>query len=537
MASGPTRRTHIVRISPDDPPVKPGDPPSDNYIDIEVLDAIAFRTDRGEEMILNMAADTIVPYIVDDTGGGHGKTPGSDTTRRSHMKRIVSDDQKLDIEVLDVVAFRDQRGEEWILDMHDTNGEPSVFNTTDGTGDNKSTRRTHTEKIGVPYGTKDPSQYIKSERCDAMAFRTITGKEVIIKCPSNDDPNSTDPRADTHVWSPEGYDPSNEDGPKPPKNSDPHNYVSFLKDDKGDPVGFATGDEKISMGPLWWVRKISTSGGLLVVDWTITSNSSVPPIGQIVATLSGLGDLGAVGLLSAGIDDPAGGPGISQHVTKEMLAFYNCWTNEIFGPIILPPSGPPVVSPGSWLVWVNGFPYPPDPSSTQSGLVAAFDNEADANALAAFRNADFFGRVIGYVHTVDPITGVPHDEPILSGGSLPSHVIALGGVAAPDVRRYQYNGSQIFNLTKLRATDPKAKKLVVRITIAATSTVSYGFDVRTYKTKHTDFTTDAQGIPKWDTNDEVANFGIGNLSDKGTPILSQTLDLEIDLAKLTITQI
>lgn len=258
-----TRRTHIVRISPDTPP-------SETYIDIEVLDAISFRGENGKEMVLEVPAKDCEPFIVDETGGNHGREP-AEPTRRSRMERISGNSNKLDIETLEAIGFVDQNGEEWILSLPKSGADPS--NTTEGTGGPTSTRRTHNEKVYVPYGKKGPD-FITVERTDEMAFRTTNGQEVIIDCRSNDDPFSSDRRADTTVWSPQGYDPANNDGPKPPINSDPHNYVKFVR---GFESEFITNTEKIAMGPLWWIRKINHAGGVVffTFEYDVRQNNNL----------------------------------------------------------------------------------------------------------------------------------------------------------------------------------------------------------------------------------------------------------------------
>src|ERR1035437_7969660 len=120
-----TRRTHIVRIGTS----------TEKYIDMEVLDAVSFRTEMGKEMVLNFPRAGIKPYIVDDTGDGNQKFTAN-ATRRSHMKRITSSSdasQFFDIEVLDALAFRDENGKEWILNLPAEKSSP--YNSTDGTGD------------------------------------------------------------------------------------------------------------------------------------------------------------------------------------------------------------------------------------------------------------------------------------------------------------------------------------------------------------------------------------------------------------------
>jgi hypothetical protein len=268
-----TRRTHIVRV--------PDDPDTGNYIDVEVLDAISFKTTDGHDVILTMKAEAADPYIVDDTGGGHERKPGKGTSR-SHMKRITSKTdptQQLDVEVADIMAFTDTNGRVWVLDMKATTGEgPSVFDSLDGSGDSKATRRVHSEKVAVPPGSKDPANksYLTMQRCDNIAFRTINGQVVVLSSPSADDGSGS--RAETFT-TPSGYDPT-DDGPSavvPPKlkdTGDKHNYVAFVK----DATGVFTGDEKIQMGPFWWIRKIA--GGvnylLITVDATAHAVGSAP---------------------------------------------------------------------------------------------------------------------------------------------------------------------------------------------------------------------------------------------------------------------
>jgi hypothetical protein len=258
-----TRRTHVVRCFDDD---------KAQFVDVEVLDAIAFRIDGGKEVVLSMEQSNSQPYIVDDTGGEHGQKP-KDPTQRTHMKRITAKNdatQMLDVEVMDIMAFNDQNGGQWILDMKATTGEgPDIFDTTTSTGSKASTRRGHDEKIAITPGEKNPSLYVTSQRCDAIAFRTIMGQEVIFSCPSSDDPNSSSPRAKTFIVSPTGYDPA-DDSIVPPDNKDPHNYVKFVKGANG----FITGDTPISMGPFWWIRKIS-GGDIFVVQIDITTQNNV----------------------------------------------------------------------------------------------------------------------------------------------------------------------------------------------------------------------------------------------------------------------
>lgn len=222
-----TRRTHVVRCNDNSGPNGTRGK-SGQSVDVEVLDAIAFRTINGEEVILNVTAENCSPFIVDDTGDGSDKSPAN-PTRRTHMERIQSDSDKtqfFDIEVLDAIAFTDANGTEWILDMPKSGVNP--FEKTEGTGGSDTTRRTHVEKIGLPVidGRQADKKFSMSiERCDDIAFRTTNGREMILVCPSADD-GSAD-RASTHI-TPEGYDP-NDESIVPPDNTDPDIYIKFVE--------------------------------------------------------------------------------------------------------------------------------------------------------------------------------------------------------------------------------------------------------------------------------------------------------------------
>ena len=240
-----TRRSHIVRIGTD----------TNRYVDMEVLDAVSYKTEEGKEMILNLPGKDAVPYIVDDTGDGNGKSI-LNATRRSHMKRLASTSdptQFFDIEVLDAIAFRDEQGKEWIMNLPDDGGL-SVYNSTTNSGPPNATRRVHDEKIYSDPNDKT-SDYMLVERCDNMTFRTMNGEQMVITMPSSDD-GSAAGRADTFT-TPTGYDPGTT-AVVPPQNSDPSVYAFFPANSKGPITGAGV---KVACGPLWWPRGMSKKGG------------------------------------------------------------------------------------------------------------------------------------------------------------------------------------------------------------------------------------------------------------------------------------
>jgi hypothetical protein len=167
--SGFTRRTHVVRVTC---PFGPGGPNGGNgslpnaFVEIEVLDAISFKTTNGKDMILSLDSKDASAYIVDNTGDGNEKKPKS-ATRRSHMKRMGSQfnstdptafngenasAQAYDIEALDAIAFRGENGKVWILDMPQEDSRS--FCVSDQTGDPRATRRTHLEEITSKAGKR-----------------------------------------------------------------------------------------------------------------------------------------------------------------------------------------------------------------------------------------------------------------------------------------------------------------------------------------------------------------------------------------------
>lgn len=249
-----TRKTHIVRIYDD----SSGTKDLTTYIDVEVLDACVFRRENGKEAILRLPAAKASPIIVDDLNLGVAKDPGKNASRKTHMKKVGDDKNSFAIEVLDAVTFRGASGKEWILKMPSAAAAP--FNSSDGGSASGSTRRTHSEKVYFDPTDKgkDGADLVTVERCDAVAFRTVNAKEMILKMPSYDDGSGK--RAST-ITTPENYDPTDDDM-HVPENTDPHVYIKFLKDSQG----LVTGKEKIAQGPLWWIRKIKSGSEWLVIE-------------------------------------------------------------------------------------------------------------------------------------------------------------------------------------------------------------------------------------------------------------------------------
>lgn len=408
-----TRRTHVVRIDMDGGDVPPDGPSTaTNYIDVEVLDAIAFRIEDNKEVILDFSRDKPEPYIVDETGGRHGRKPdNSEATRRSHMKRVANKDGSamIDVEVLDVVAFRDFNGQEWIINMpsDDDENPVDIFNSTTDTGDTSATRRAHNEKISADLTDKDPTDYLTVVRNDAISLRTIMGREVILNIPSNNDPLSSDKAASTYVWSPKDYDPTNEDGPIPPPNRDLNVYVAPVK----DVSNYLTGDEEIMQGPFWWIRKISGGGAWILISVKATNSvvgSTSPPSTPII-TLK--------------LD---GEPGDTR--PKPVLI-------EKSAPLVTHTTNPGVEQT-LYFVWNDAVPFPD---------LANYNNTVYVNPPFDFTYSEQFSKVINTGASSGPPTQPNFDFGITPSGSGYFPDMATATAYASDFNTFYTPGLQIFS--------------------------------------------------------------------------------------------
>ncbi len=239
-----TRRTHIVRVKQPKSTVPDGQ--DQMYVDIEVLDAIAYQTTNGHVHVWKCPSSDADPYILDKTGDTPDWSKGGPrSTRGSHAKSILSDrkdpkSRQFDIEVLDRIAFRDDNGKIWCLDAPSEDAKP--YCVTDKTGDDRSTRRTHLETIkasqmsggtgGVSGSWKGPDDKdapvaFVVERVDMVGFTGADEKKLVIKMESHDDDSGK--RAETFC-EPQGYDPKKKfGGVEVPESKDPNLYFKFLQ--------------------------------------------------------------------------------------------------------------------------------------------------------------------------------------------------------------------------------------------------------------------------------------------------------------------
>lgn len=318
-----SRKTHMVRIvAPKAVPVPPGNK-GPMYVDIEVLDCIAYKTTNGHVHVWDCQTHNVDPFIEDKTSDPPNWATGGETSSRgSHAKAFnqPSDGTQkqpvsiFDYEVLDRIAFRDDESKIWILDHPQESSK--AFNVTTGKGSKTSTRRTHLEQINATYtsgGTggvlgnrigafgKDPNTGKKNdgtiggclvqERVDIVAFQGLNEKRLIINLESHDDqdPDSADPKKTraTTITDPPDYDPNNAKGPKPPVlevTQDLNKYIKLIAiNNKGGPI-FGGG-----FSGYQWSAEV-TAGGAINFGETITSLPIFNTAAQALANYDAIND-------------------------------------------------------------------------------------------------------------------------------------------------------------------------------------------------------------------------------------------------------
>jgi hypothetical protein len=316
-----TRRVHVVRIK---------DASGNNFVDVKVLDAIAFRGPSGAESLLDCSATNVSPYIKDTTGDGNGKGDPSDCTRVSHMKRLTNPNdstQFIDVEILDAASFRGPNGAEMLLFMPDADATELVVDNTGNGLDNDSgadaTRALHVVRITQdtddnPHTTVNDAsddQFLLVKRLDAVAFRGPNGAENLLYAPASDGDDNED---DTTTYNGDG---------SPPDNTDPNVYAAWptLTSSSGPWLGAGA---PVSQGLLWWIMNAGALGGAELVLVAVTIGGV--GVGQI-ASITGLPCVPAAMPMTSGAvltDGASGAPGsgdITSLPSAAMLAHAYAW--------------------------------------------------------------------------------------------------------------------------------------------------------------------------------------------------------------------
>ena len=293
-----TRSTHTVRVT------NPNN--TTLWVDVEVLDQVAFIGPNSEEFMYDLRADSAIPYVLDDTGDG-GATIGDPATcsRKSHMTRLVGIDdttQILDVEVLDAIAFKGPNNAEFVLKMPQTSIKEAVIdNTGSGFGvpaTATTTRVVHIAEIsertdGTTSNTDDSGQspsapatgrIIIVKRVDAIAFVGPNKSEWLMLIPKRAASNK-----DTTA-----YKMDTNGNRVPPENTDPNPYIRWPQTSAGQWVSGAHVPPKpdapiVAQGPFWWIgHSQAQTIGVLQFSYTLAGPTDVPFLAKLTSQGFGL---------------------------------------------------------------------------------------------------------------------------------------------------------------------------------------------------------------------------------------------------------
>lgn len=310
-----TRVSHFERqTNPDDP---------SQFLDVEILDAIACTTTGGQEELLYFPASDAKAHVVDQTPDSAGleNDPGVDATR---LETIIE-----------------------------------IATTNDGTS-------TSTDKGIDPDGFDPdnnlpvPPMILLVQRTDKMAFKAPNGLEFVIEFDTQTVEEETE--TDTTRYT---LNPVTGDLDVPPENSDPNKYIIFAPTDadskkSGGPI---LGPKlSLKQGPLWRVIRTNTIPGPWYwyvtrqqpknwgyfgtppedigewpapfaglrgfvlqaygpVIWILSANSPAVPLDPIgYASLEDAIDHGSTSLLTSGPTIPNGSPPIDDFGEFDLLA-------------------------------------------------------------------------------------------------------------------------------------------------------------------------------------------------------------------------
>jgi hypothetical protein len=139
--NAPTRKTHIVRIK------HPSNPEIWVDIEVLDAISFRHINGKEMILSLDptKVVPNIVDNTGDGNGKSNGPK-ATRRSHMKRIKSSSDPTQFLDIEVIDGVAFKDENGKEWILN-HPDKDDLNKYNVTTGQGNPKSTRRVHLEKV------------------------------------------------------------------------------------------------------------------------------------------------------------------------------------------------------------------------------------------------------------------------------------------------------------------------------------------------------------------------------------------------------
>lgn len=318
-----SRSVHVVRIK------DPGNP--QNWIDIKVVDKIAYHGPNGVEYLLDTTAKNANPFIKDDTGDNNGKGDAGSCSRSSHMVKLSQGGMKFDAEYLDAVVFKGPNGDERLLYCPEKEAHAAVTDNTDGNlevpPDESTTRQCHIVKVKDESNT---SQAIYVERVDSICYDGPNGQENLLFNPGDGDETDTTKYGDNQT---------------PPDNADPNIYVAWgaSGSSSGSAGPWVGASNPVKMGPLWWIVKANGGETLLLLIEVFTTGTGTPndvvlkglPFLPVQGASMTLDDTGVLFFTDGSTG--AGSIAITDQPTQDMLDHLYLWSTPTQIQFIVPP--------------------------------------------------------------------------------------------------------------------------------------------------------------------------------------------------------
>lgn len=209
--SHPTRKSVIQRFT------NPQD--SSQFIDAEILTAVAYKGPNGQETLLHMPTSGIDAYVVDTTDNGLGTRPSKSSTRKLN-----------------------------VVEIDEITGNPNAGSV-------------NSQQPGYPVlpgGGTQTARKLLIEQTWAVATKGPNGKEILLLTPLHEGSWGTNIE-DTTTYVP---DPDNNFALGPPDNPDPNPYVVWPAtggpSNKGPNGAWLGVKTPLSQGPLWYIESVST---------------------------------------------------------------------------------------------------------------------------------------------------------------------------------------------------------------------------------------------------------------------------------------
>ena len=242
----------------------------------------------GYDIAAKKAIPFVVDRTGDGQGIGGSPANSTRISHMARLVSKDDPTQMIDVEVLDAVAFRAPNNDEWVMLMPIYGVSDSITDHTDsgleqsGGGNGSATRASHVQKLSevssyqaaVPPNSNAPQgETVNSVNSDypagsdpipdQNAKRLLCTKvdAISFNGPNNEEWTMLIPEKSAQDVDTTQYD----DQGNPPENTDPNPYVRWPKDSAGPWVSDQLGEQLdgtnvASQGPFWWIKNLVVPG-------------------------------------------------------------------------------------------------------------------------------------------------------------------------------------------------------------------------------------------------------------------------------------